>query len=66
MSKKMANWIQNHPSLNLNHSYGLDRKGFNKNKNLRDFFTVMNVSLDWDGIELIAMLEAKNYPFWTT
>lgn len=26
----------------------------------------MNVSLDWDGKELIAMLEAKNYPFWTT
>lgn len=56
----------NNPSLNLNHSYGLDRTGFNKNKNLRDFFTVMNVSLDWDGVELIAMLEAKKYPFWTT
>jgi gamma-glutamyl hydrolase len=46
------------------HSWCLTPEKFEKSEALRNFWDVLSTNKDWDGLEFISLIEAKNYPMW--
>ena len=46
------------------HSYCLTPENFAKSEALRNFWYVLSTNKDWDDLEFISLMEAKNYPMW--
>ena len=47
-----------------NHKLGITPGKFKNNKNVNSFYNIVGTSKDRKGREFVAIIEAKNYPFW--
>jgi gamma-glutamyl hydrolase len=57
-------YLEHHKSCNNNHQYGISPIDFNKNEHLRRFYNVLATSIDDNGKEYVAAIEAKYYPIY--
>jgi gamma-glutamyl hydrolase len=48
------------------HTHGISLEEFNSNKGLVEMFKATSTSIDENGIEFVASIEAHDYPFYGT
>jgi gamma-glutamyl hydrolase len=63
-SSKYLHYLEANKSTSQNHEYGITTKEFIKNKHLDNFFNILATSLDENGAEYVAAIEAKQYPIY--
>ena len=64
IDKKMVKRIQREKCTLNNHFMGVTPSKFKRIKSINDFYKIVGTSKDRKGKEFIAILEARNYPFY--
>ena len=56
--------LRKNKSTMNNHKLGITPEKFENNKKVSNFYNIVGTSTDRKGREFVAIIEAKNYPFW--
>ena len=62
----LETFLRTVPSTANFHDWSVTVESFNNNKNMTEFYNVLSTSLDRNGIEFVATMEGKHYPFFST
>ena len=63
-SPRYLDYLENHNSTSQNHDYGISSQDFMNNLHLRRFYNILATSIDNNGKEYVAAMEAKYYPIY--